>query len=195
MANKRIKKPVIVIICEGEKTEVIYFNDLKQLIGRQSPITIKTIRKTGVTPSRLVSYAKKMASDLDIDPGRGDQVWCVFDVDDRDDKEIHKTRCLAQAKINLAISNPCFELWYLLHFEGSSGHLDQTQARRKLEKYIPGYQKNRSVMADIQALLTNAIENAKFLRKYHKNNKTNVFSREGNPCTFVDQLVEQLPIS
>lgn len=91
MTNKRIKKPVIVIICEGEKTEVIYFNDLKQLIGRQNPITIKIIRKTGVTPSKLVSYAKKMANDLDIDPGRGDQVWCVFDVDDRDDKEIYKS--------------------------------------------------------------------------------------------------------
>ena len=49
-----------------------------------------------------------------------DAVWCVFDVDEH--PQIADARQMARANgIELAISNPCFELWLLLHFRDSPG--------------------------------------------------------------------------
>jgi hypothetical protein len=43
--------------------------------------------------------------------------------------------------IKLAISNPCFELWALLHFQDQSADLSRQAARRQLKHHIPEYEK------------------------------------------------------
>jgi hypothetical protein len=45
MRNQRTKNPIICIVCEAEKTEVIYFENLKQIAGRKNPINIKVFSK------------------------------------------------------------------------------------------------------------------------------------------------------
>jgi hypothetical protein len=48
-----------------------------------------------------------------------DEVWCVFDVEQAGQKkQVIKARALAdQHRIRLALSNPCFEVWLLAHFD------------------------------------------------------------------------------
>lgn len=47
-----------------------------------------------------------------------DHLWLVIDHDNRKTKELAGFSKFAKQKgFNLAISNPCFELWMLLHFE------------------------------------------------------------------------------
>jgi hypothetical protein len=50
-----------------------------------------------------------------------DEVWCVFDVDEH--PKLAEARDQANANgIQLAVSNPCFELWLLLHFQEHRAH-------------------------------------------------------------------------
>ena len=38
--------------------------------------------------------------------------------------------------IEVAVSNPCLELWFLLHFEESSAFLDRKEAQRRAQAYL-----------------------------------------------------------
>lgn len=44
--------------------------------------------------------------------------------------------------IQLAVSNPCFELWLLLHFRDSPGVRDVNALEKLLEKSVPNYNKS-----------------------------------------------------
>ncbi|GAB2985940.1 RloB family protein [Saccharothrix stipae] len=47
-----------------------------------------------------------------------------------------------RAKVNLAVSDPCFELWLLLHFADHRAHIaDYRAARDLLARHVPGYDK------------------------------------------------------
>jgi RloB-like protein len=67
-------------------------------------------------------------------------VWCVFDVDDhtRFDDAVQMAR---DNGIELAVSNPCFELWLLLHFQDSPGMRGRTRIQKLLRQHVPGYDK------------------------------------------------------
>lgn len=43
--------------------------------------------------------------------------------------------------IDLAISNPCFELWALLHFQEQRAHIERHDAQSRLAVHMPGYDK------------------------------------------------------
>jgi hypothetical protein len=69
--------------------------------------------------------------------GRGrphDQVWCVFDRDEH--PNFAKAIDLADRHgINLAISNPCLELWVILHFEDQTAYLERQTAQDRAEEH------------------------------------------------------------
>jgi hypothetical protein len=69
-----------------------------------------------------------------------DEVWGVFDVDEH--PKLDQARQLADANaIKLAVSNPCFELWALLHFQDQRAHIERHRARAALQRHLPGYDK------------------------------------------------------
>lgn len=71
---------------------------------------------------------------------RWDEVWCVFDVDDH--PKLNEARQVAGASsLLLAVSNPCFELWAVLHFQDQRRHVERDKARATLQKHMPGYGK------------------------------------------------------
>ncbi|CAG4910917.1 unnamed protein product [Acidithrix sp. C25] len=106
-------KRTFVVFCEGARTEPIYLNALRRLGSKTSVVDLKVISGTGDSaPLNLVSKAVKLAERNDCEI---DEIWCVFDVDDH--KTINQAIKLAKDNnIELAISNPCFELWLILHF-------------------------------------------------------------------------------
>jgi RloB-like protein len=61
-----------------------------------------------------------------------DEFWCVFDVEwPKNHPGLLEAVQQAHANgIHLAISNPCFELWLILHFQDHTAWLDNNQARR-----------------------------------------------------------------
>jgi hypothetical protein len=116
----RQPKPVLHIYCEGEKTEPNYINgyiNSKHQGNRR--LKIIRIEKTSKnTPIQLVEEAlkqKKSRSTPDEDV-----FWVVYD---RESSQKHPDNLHKKAyekagnRLNIALSNVCFEIWILLHFQ------------------------------------------------------------------------------
>lgn len=70
-----------------------------------------------------------------------DQVWCVFDVEapQPHPKLDAALRLASKHKVRCAVSNPCFELWLLLHFRDQFDYLTTADASRRLASCGCGY--------------------------------------------------------
>ena len=70
-----------------------------------------------------------------------DAVWCVVDVDDH--ATLHSALSPARREnVNLVVSNPCFEVWLLFHFQEFAVSTARSELQRKLRLHIKGYDKN-----------------------------------------------------
>ena len=138
------------------------------------------VRQRGVAPEQLVRTATEFVR---RSPRDYDEVWCVFDVDQFDIQGA--VREARSHGVNLAISNPCFELWLLLHFEPCRSHLSGYEAVVvKLKKHVPDYDKAVS-FRHFDGRVTTALENAKSL-------DASGTDHTKNPSTSVWRLVETI---
>lgn len=133
----------ILVVCEGDVTERKYFERLRHAF-RNPLVQLEVVSSGGGGPGSLVSYARKRAAEAKR-RAKGDtfkdfdEVWCVFDVDG--DIKTTKLACQEARGLGLAVSNPCFELWALLHFQPQTAELSTAQARAQLQRQLPGYKK------------------------------------------------------
>lgn len=222
--GKRRINPIIIIVCEGKETEVEYFSHFDSKYTRINIIVAdkKARGKNKGKATDCESLVKKAIyyknNKYDINEKDGDRVWCIFDTDinhnnnsgiDSKITEIKKAQSLAyNNKIRLGISNPCFELWYLLHFKYTTTYLkDYNAVKKNLEKETPikEYEKNKDIYALLEDKIAQAIENGKKLEEYHKKNGKILFNVEldfsnlsikdiveSNPYTNVMCLVEYI---
>ncbi|MGH3832967.1 MAG: RloB family protein [Pseudonocardiaceae bacterium] len=118
--------------CEGEASEPDYINGLKRLpnVHGNTSINIEVDPRRGV-PLTLVDLAINQAADDEVD-----ECWCVFDVEwPKNHPNLQKAIQLARDhNIRLVISNPCFELWLILHFEDQTAFLATKEAESKSRK-------------------------------------------------------------
>lgn len=184
---RRDPYPRVLLVCEGSVTEKEYFRDLRAL-GR-IPVTFEFV--TGMGPKALVdsaiekklqaeSLSKRTKDSFDI----YDSVWVIFDVDEHPHILDSKKRALKHG-IRLAISNPCFELWVLLHFSDQRRCILRDKVQKLCRKYIKGYKK-RLPCSELFPQLSAAIQRAQNLRDWHSTRMTD----GENPSTDVDQLVQ-----
>jgi hypothetical protein len=141
-SNCRQAKNVYVIATEGEKTEPQYFNGLKNHY-RNPRIYVKVLdRSTSASsPKHIIRTINKIRKDFDFK--RDDEMWIVIDKDRWSARMLSQvaTQC-NQKNINMALSNPCFEVWLLLHLKDMSEYSDskitilQNNKNRDLEKEI-----------------------------------------------------------
>jgi hypothetical protein len=136
------------VCCEGEVTEPSYFNALKaELRIRLVHVEVVGGDVSGSNPKTLVDYAVERKEQAERD-ARGekddnlkyDEVWCVFDVDAHEHIPEAKQKA-GTNEINLAISNPCFELWLLLHFQDQRAYIERHQAQSACRAHMPLYDK------------------------------------------------------
>jgi hypothetical protein len=142
----RDPRPVILIVCEGENTEREYFEGFWHA-ARNPRVQIHISRKHGV-PKTLVEAAKELkkeaqnrAKKQDDENLAIDSVWCVRDVDEHPNLPDAK-QMARDNEIYMAISNPCFELWLLLHFRESPGMQHRDKVRQLLKGCVPQYDKH-----------------------------------------------------
>ena len=184
------RKPnqILVIVCEGQKTERKYFTGYKE---QKSGLKIETPNSSVTDPVNLVKFAihqiDKFGLNLDED-----KVWCVFDADHHSTQEIKEAERLAGEKVNICLSNPSFELWYLLHYVYHHSRILNPELIEKLKQHIPNYQKNKDYFSELLAKRDDAIKYAKKLNKTHEDANTELLSVESNPSTQVFQLVEYM---
>jgi hypothetical protein len=141
----------ILVVCGGVATEPTYLDGLKRHV-RNRTVSIR-IRAKGVAPLQLIEEGIRLR---DRDPWAFDRVWCVTDVDDFDLG--NAIRLAAAERIDLAVSNPCFELWLLLHHQDCRAHLAGYPAvLAKLRKHVASYDKSRLDFGDFSTGVTDAI--------------------------------------
>jgi hypothetical protein len=154
---------VIVIVCEGKVTEPCYFNSIRQSL-RLPTINIKIVPGK-IDPLSIVNTGINEKNDLD-DPD--DEVWCVFDVENliNNPSFDEAVRLAKRENLYLAISNPAFEYWYLIHFECTNRPFPSAaNLIKRLKKHIPFYEKNQIMFPLLQERTNDALNNVKMLSK------------------------------
>ncbi len=142
----RDPKPLILVVSEGEVTEPEYLNGVKNAC-RNPRVAVKVAEEHG-TPMTLVRTAKQYKQGADKQAAREkdvnlayDSVWCIFDIDEHPQAG-EAMEMARDNRIELAVSNPCFELWLLLHFADSPGMQHRATIGKKLKQHVPGYDKH-----------------------------------------------------
>jgi len=139
-------KPLLLVVTEGAVTEPEYLNGFArwcanprvEIVVEPGAGAPKSIAKTA---KRLKQAAEKRARGEKDDNLRYDEVWCVFDVDDHPGLPEAK-QIAASNGLELAISNPCIELWLLLHFREQPGMQSRDQLMALLKSDLPDYDKH-----------------------------------------------------
>jgi len=175
--------PRILIVCEGRKTEPEYFDALRRAERRPLQLEIVAAGSPKTVVERAVELQKEARLQAKRDPFLAfDEVWCVFDIDEHPGVPDAKQQA-RDNRIELAISNPCFELWALLHFQDRQAHIERTKLRELCRVHIPGYEK-RLPCADLLPHIDDAIRRAEELQRRD--------TPDGNPSTGVYRLVRSI---
>jgi len=118
-ANKEVK-PVFHIYCEGETEEAYLESYIDKFYSGNRRLKVIKIEKTDTNTGReLVEEAIEHQGKCPD----GDSFWVVYDresTQEYHDKHHKEAYDKAQPKnISIAISNVCFEVWILLHFQAT----------------------------------------------------------------------------
>lgn len=126
---KRQELRTIVMFSEGSNSEPDYINGLRRLphIAEDATMNLELSPDQGV-PLTLVQKAVERKRDPEVD-----ECWCLFDVEwPKNHPNLHAAIDLARAHgIRLAISNPCFEIWLILHHRDFYGFVSTDEAGAK----------------------------------------------------------------
>lgn len=174
-----IRNPdLLVIACEGEKTEQRYFDSVKnQLDELGSAIKIEILPKRAghlSSPKDVIEQMNAYKKEYGIKPT--DQLCLVIDRDHQSWREgeiADVARVASQKGYLLALSNPCFELWLLLHYEvvyllSATEHKAMLENKRNLlkqrvDRHSSGILPPTKSGADFTALTNYAIAQARLL--------------------------------
>lgn len=143
----RKTKKIILIGAEGKnQTERKYFKAFNQV---QSEYKIMAGKGNNTDPVGVVEDLLKSAKQEELDLKDGDMLACFIDVDFKKgrDQELRAAMKLArQNNISVFLSNPCFEIWYLLHFRYSTKlYGSNEEVIKELGSYISDYSKSKDV--------------------------------------------------
>lgn len=176
-----------MIFCEGAKSEPDYINGIKKIaeVAATSAISIEVDVRQGV-PLTLVRRAIERKDDPEID-----ECWCVFDVEwPKNHPNLKQAVSLARDHgIGLAISNPCFELWLILHFEAYTRFSDNATVDRR-SKELDGRMGKRIDPSKYMPRRKEAVSRAQNLSLRHRRN--GVHFPDDNPSSSMADLLSAI---
>ena len=132
---------LFVIAVEGEKTEAQYFSLFR---SNRIHIEILPTGPDGLSAPKLVlERLARFEERFDLDSD--DERWLVCDVDGQRGQFLDEvTRDAQGSRYQLAFSNPCFELWLLLHFaDPLMQEVDCSVVEARLRQKLGSYNKSR----------------------------------------------------
>lgn len=157
MSQKRQINPSFFVFCEG-KTEESYITFLRS--NYRIPISIHMqIKGQDITQQHISNYKKHKV----VHPK--DKTYLIYDIDTPDMLE----RLQKIKNTILLTSNPCFELWYLLHFQEQNALLSNDKCEQQLKTHLPNYEKGilrEDLKKCIQEKQQNAVGRASKLKAF-----------------------------
>jgi len=186
-AGSAAEAETIAIVCEGQKTEDIYFSGIRREF-RLATARLRVV-SLGADPLWVVREAESLRPEYD-------NTWAVFDVEAPGAHAIPHARlnqAIERAErvgVRCAISNPCFELWLLLHFHQQTAYINNEAVRAKIRQCGCGYDAKGFDFAKVWPHHQTALKNAAKLDTRQRSNGTALAGR--NPWTSVHELVAKL---
>lgn len=181
-----------LVVVEGVVTEPEYIEAIKRSRQMRS---VEVLIETGHTdPIGIVNQAKARRKEASkTDPF--DQVWCVFDTEAKQTQRcrdglleaIDSAKNARGGSMDLAISNPCFELWIWLHEHEQTAWIASTEIQAKCTRIVDKH------IVKIDELLSSypvAKRRAKNLDEKHKQDNTKPEDR--NPSSGVYKLIDAI---
>jgi len=192
----RAPHEVVLIVCEGEKTEKKYLRALCNDLRLSGASVMITPSYRGSDPMSVVKYAMERYKD---DKSIYDRIYCVFDRDTHanfnEAMAFVESSSLAMRRVlQVALSVPCFEFWVLLHFEYSSAPFVPAGGRSPCDHVVEAiklrirdYAKSMEGLYDrLKPLTDQALVHADRIEEENRR------SRSQNPATGVHKLVRYL---
>ena len=186
---------VVLIVCEGEKTEPEYLKGLRGACGL-NPANIRIVAADANDP---VGIVKQGIETHRRTPGEFDRVFCVFDKNGHANYQhaldLAATSPLGRKGVLAAIpSVSCFEIWVLLHYLYTTRPFAASGARSACDNvvadiraHLPEYEKNfEGVFEKLWPLLDMAIRHGERLALHNRGTGSD------NPATEVHTLVKYL---
>ena len=170
--------PKIYIYSEGRKTERDYFEEVKRAFHSVA-VDIEIIEGAGV-PLTIAEKAVQAAQERRCrnryqSYAKRDEFWAVFDRDTHPNVPDAISRC-RDADIGVAFSNPCFELWLILHFEEFDRPDHHHDVQRYLETLCSDYDRKKRKTTNCSKLMKSLAEAERRAEKQLQHRKD-----EGNP--------------
>ncbi len=171
VTNKAARRE-IVVFTEGLKTEIQYLSHWNRLYRGSVLVTFDDFHGA---PLPLVQHAvdRRTADQRDERKGRGTapaETWCIFDTDEH--PSIPEALDLAvRNDILVAVSNPCLELWFLLHFQDQMAWIPRRAAQTATDRLLsPGKSLTSGDLAQLQERYSAARARAQALTVMHEVN-------------------------
>ena len=150
-------RSILIIATEGEKTEPLYFRLFRN--NRNFVLHILGSRKK-TSPLQVFNAALSASKKMHIKSR--DEVWIVIDKDSWQTDRLNElcVKC-AENHFELAVSNPNFEYWLLLHFEEGNSIKTAHECMHRLTRYLPNYRKNKLELQKLSPLVRDAVVHAR----------------------------------
>ena len=171
LSKEKQMKPNFFVFCEG-KREMAYIKFFRSLYR----VPIQVIPKKGKSN---ISKEDIENSKRDYVTTNQDRIFLMFDLDVTG--MLEHLQKIPDAE--LLVSNPCVELWFLLHYQEQKTKLTSKKCLQKMQSVSKDYKKGVLSEEEKNVLAANkdiAIKRAKLLEKY------------ANPSTTIYKLLELL---
>ena len=185
------QRPSILVFTEGKKTEPVYLAHWHRLHRERVIVTVDEFHGA---PLQLVeTAAAQRSADLRAAKrGKGDaynQYWCVFDIDEHPYVD-QALQLAVSSQISIAVTNPCIELWFLLHFEDQTADLHRHKAQQ-ISSDLFGFEKVPTAVALIKlaARYEDARQRAQALDRKHELDGS---PPRSNPSSSMWCLIDQI---
>jgi hypothetical protein len=187
VVGSRKELRTVVAFCEGQNSEPDYIKGLKKLptIKENTSLNLVIFPEHGV-PLTLVNKAIERKKDDEVD-----ECWCIFDVEwPKNHPNLHDAIQKAEAnEINLAVSNPCFEIWLVLHHREFNSFED-TETIERLSRTLDGRAGKSIPPATYMPKLPLAVKRAERLE--HRHAKDGTEFPDNNPSSGMFRFVRAI---
>lgn len=161
--SSRSYRRLFVISTEGAKDEPSYFRRANQHLQKQHRVVVKCLYKADKSaPPYVLQRMQAYLKNEELRPG--DEAWIVVDRDDWPEAQLNNlfTWTTENDQYHLALSNPKFEYWLLLHFEDGKGVPTAPECDERLKKHFPRCKQVSDIISRITlAQVQDAIRRAK----------------------------------
>lgn len=182
---RRMVKPQVIVVTEGKKTEPQYIREFNRIFSAANV----RVEPTGFDPQGVVEKAIEMKRTVARDSNA--RIWAVFDRDEH--QRFNQALQFAREHgISVAVSNPCFELWAVFHYQDHAAPIDRHSCQRLLATLCKSYDNSRHKLFDDRENIRAGYEDAVRRGRQSLRERKNEGDPGGNPSTSMHELMESI---